>query len=878
MTKATENRLSPYLSPIVVNNGLLRGCAFIPGTLSIQVAIFLDGNLLTQVVSDTPLLSSQPVLPGKAPDYSYGFLVPLPARLFDGAPHELIARLYKPKQKLARSTTPNLKQSWLLESKLLFQQGDRHGQVKFVDGHFQGWVAFSHRPNPLPQLILNDQEGNFLKQVALIPVPTEQRKPDNYQASFRIPKKNLPIPLRFFCGEMELNGSPCHPRKILIGNLDKFNRQAICGWAFDLHQPASPVELTLKIDGQIVQYFRPNIRRPDIAEHLNLPKEELGIVGFQITPPEILFDGQAHHISVEFSGQNHLLRGSGQRVCIPKNYLMLDEILPQPESIRLPKKLVRPKAPLVSVIILNRNGEKLLAALLESWKEKNSLNNIELIVIDHASQDDSLRLLHRWQSQLPLHVIPLSINDSFSASCNRAAREARGKFLLFLNNDIIWLQDVLPAMVETLEQDQDIGIVGLKLIKSSGHEHLYSQALVQHLGIRFKLVQTTYWPYEADADDLHEAEYAAQIVPAVTGAVMFCRKEDFCRAGMFDPTYFYGFEDVEFCLRFSNRLGKKIICRNDLLALHHHGHTRLSGRATDIIDRMLNNEGVLQAHAGLWLKQHYWKSLLAADQHLTVDQLTIGFVIDEPMKSGETTRLRTEAGKLAKQVLACHPTARVVFLPPSRGWYDVRNIHMLIVGHPEYDLGKMTCRREDLLTFAWIRGDIALWRHAPWWPHFDCYLAAPRADISALAPTISSPIVRATAARPLGPLVNPQSPPLRVALLMPAKILAEQQAQCDTLQRSLQAAGAVVWQDPCDTPNGSSRVADVRITFSFNKILPKIRMKAQPHTLNILWAPHIKQTQKAITGQDWRITSQMPEAEWLRNELEKTLGNTFCSP
>ncbi len=758
-----------------------------------------------------------------------------------------------------------------------FQHGDRHGQVSFVDDHFEGWVAFSHRPNPLPQLILGDQEEHFCKQIPLIPLPTENGQPDKYLATFRIPQKDLPIPLRFFCGDIELSGSPCQPKKKLIGYLEKFDTQIIHGWAFDLHQPANPVELTLKVDGQIVLHFRPNIRRPDIANYLKLPEEKLGIVGFQLTPPEILFDGKEHRISVEFAGQNHPLRGSGQLIKIPRNYLTFDEIASQPEKVRQAKKLARPNQPTVSVIILNRNGEKLLAALFESWKIKNSLTNVELIVVDHASEDGSLKLLNRWQSQLPLHIIPLPFNDSFSASCNRAAEEARGKFLLFLNNDIIWLQDVLPAMVDTLEADQEIGILGLKLIKSTSSEQSFNQTIVQHLGVRFKLYNAAYWPYEATADDINEAEYSAQSVPVVTGAVMFCRKEDFFNAGKFDPSYFYGFEDVEFCLRLSNRLGKKIICRNDLLALHHHGHTRLSGRATDIFDRLISNADVLQTHAGLWLKQRYWTSLFTGDQHLTVDKLTIGFIIDESMTNGETTRLRTDAIKLAKQVLHRYPAARVVFLPPSRGWYNVRDIHILIVGHPEYDIGKMICRREDLLTFAWIRNDAALWHRMPWWPHFDGYLAASPAIIKSLASTISSPIVQTTATCPLGPLCNPQSPPLRIALLTPHKISAQHQARLKTLQQSLQAAGAVVWHELLDTPEESARLADVRIAHCFNKSTLKIEPQSYPHTLNILWAPYLKPTHSGDHLTGWQIISQMPQAEWLRNEIEKKLGNTFCS-
>ncbi len=369
----------------------------------------------------------------------------------------------------------------MLESHLLFQQGDHHGQVTLVDQHFQGWVAFSQRPHPLPQLVLSDLQGNLCKQLTLVPVATETGQPDNYLANFRVAQTNLPIPLRFHCADVELIGSPCQPKAKLLGFVENIETHAICGWAFDVNQPANPVELALKIDGHIIQRFRPNMRRSDIAKHLKLSDESLGIVGFAISPPEILFDGDAHTVSVEFSGQDQMLHGSRQRVHFPRSYVPLDELTDVTKNNRRTKPIARPSTAKVSVIILNRDGAAMLDALFASWQKINSVTDIELIVVDHASEDNSLSVLKRWQHQLPIHVIALPINDSFSASCNRAAAVARGEHLLFLNNDIVWLQDVLPAMLNTLESDPDIGAVGLKLLKSTDDGHLRRQTQVQHL-------------------------------------------------------------------------------------------------------------------------------------------------------------------------------------------------------------------------------------------------------------------------------------------------------------------------------------------------------------------------------------------------------------
>ena len=875
MMLSPKSNKEPYLSPIIVHNGLLRGYAYVSDTELPQVAVLINGKPLTKIFCKLPVPKAYQDAAHKLDDRAKGFLVPLPAHVFDGAPHELTIRLYLPGQFTGKSATGNPKQGWLIENKSIFQSGDRHGHVNYVDHHFQGWVAFNQRPIPLPQLTLCDQQGNCIKEIPLIPLPAATGQPGKYLANFRIPRKNLPIPLRIHCGGTELTGSPCEPAKKLAGFLERFDKKAIRGWAFDMNKPADPVELTLKIDNKIFSFFRPNIRRFDIARHLKLSDEELGIVGFQITPPEILFDGKPHRISVEFTDSSHPLRGSNQLVQIPKNYLTLDEIAPPPKLVRRSAKIARPQAPLVSVIILNRNGETPLATLLESWKAKNSLTHIEFIVVDHASEDESLKLLNQWQYQLPLHIIPLSFNDSFSASCNRAAAEARGRFLLFLNNDIVWLQDALPAMVDAMEKDQEIGALGLKLLKSTDdHEQAFMQAPVQHLGVRFKLSNGAYWPYEATSDDKNEAEYSAQIVPAVTAAAMLCRKEDFFRAGQFDPSYFYGFEDVEFCLRLGHKLNRKIVCRNDLVALHYHGHTRLSGRAVDIFDRLVNNANILQKQVGLWLKRNYWTSLFSNDKTLTTEKLTIGFIIDEaPAKDG-TTPLSTDASKLARQVLRNYPQAQVVFLPPSRGWYNARNLHVLVVGHREYDIDNLTAHREDLITLAWIRDNPDLWCQLPWWPQFDGYLAASSAIARQLAPTIGNPIVKTSATSPLGPLFNPQLAPLRIALLVSSKMTPQHNACINELQRSLKGDGAIVWHDSSSSESGFKRLADVQIATYFNKRLPENLPVPQFHTLNIIWAPHGSKIPHP-DDQGWVTVNSMPQVKWLHTEIEKALGNTF---
>jgi hypothetical protein len=79
-------------------------------------------------------------------------------------------------------------------------------------------------------------------------------------------------PLHFACNGQALQGSPCVQVQTLVGMLDDVSSTGrISGWALDATDLLNPLELVLRVDGQAVSWFRPNVRRPDISKYLGLP-------------------------------------------------------------------------------------------------------------------------------------------------------------------------------------------------------------------------------------------------------------------------------------------------------------------------------------------------------------------------------------------------------------------------------------------------------------------------------------------------------------------------------------------------------------------------------------------------------------------------------
>ena len=124
---------------------------------------------------------------------------------------------------------------------------------------------------------------------------------------------------------------------------------------------------------------------------------------------------------------------------------------PAPPSVASPSAA----APLVSVVVLNYNGQRWLGKCLASLRDQTNFDQLEIIVADNASPDQSDRLAAATMAGWPNgRVMQHGANLGFCEGNNRAARSARGRWLLFLNNDA-WLEaDCLAILIREVELHQ----------------------------------------------------------------------------------------------------------------------------------------------------------------------------------------------------------------------------------------------------------------------------------------------------------------------------------------------------------------------------------------------------------------------------------------
>lgn len=133
------------------------------------------------------------------------------------------------------------------------------------------------------------------------------------------------------------------------------------------------------------------------------------------------------------------------------------------------------RPPLVSVLISNQNGTKWLPKCIESLRRQTIIDQMEIVMADNASTDDSVPLARKLLEGFPGGIVIENGKDlGFTGGNNAAARASSGKYLFITNNDV-WLE---PDCLERL-------IAGTEAVKANGSTPLvlnYSDDSYQDLG------------------------------------------------------------------------------------------------------------------------------------------------------------------------------------------------------------------------------------------------------------------------------------------------------------------------------------------------------------------------------------------------------------
>ena len=193
--------------------------------------------------------------------------------------------------------------------------------------------------------------------------------------------------------------------------------------------------------------------------------------------------------------------------------------------------------PRVSVIIPNWNGAHHLPVCLDSLR-RQTYADVEVIVVDNASEDASLRLLKAYPE---VRVLAQPTNLGFTGACNAGLRVADGEIRILLNNDTETHPGWIETVVRAFADHPEAGIVASKMLLFDRRDTLHTagdyvtpDGLAHNRGV-----------WHTDAGQFNRAAY---VFSACGGSAAY-RATMLDQIGLLDEDFFFSFEDIDLAWR-----------------------------------------------------------------------------------------------------------------------------------------------------------------------------------------------------------------------------------------------------------------------------------------------------------------------------------------
>lgn len=204
-------------------------------------------------------------------------------------------------------------------------------------------------------------------------------------------------------------------------------------------------------------------------------------------------------------------------------------------------------SPLISIVIANKDHVSDLRRCVSSILEKSTYEDYEIIIVENNSEEkETFEYYEELQENDRITIVTYEGEFNYSAVNNLGVRNAKGEYILLLNNDtqvitVNWMEELLMYAQRT-----DVGAVGAKLY--------YADKTIQHAGVVLGLGahrtagHSHYKQHRENLGYMGRLCYA-QDVSAVTGACLLVKKALYEEVGGLEEDFAISLNDVDFCLK-----------------------------------------------------------------------------------------------------------------------------------------------------------------------------------------------------------------------------------------------------------------------------------------------------------------------------------------
>jgi len=223
----------------------------------------------------------------------------------------------------------------------------------------------------------------------------------------------------------------------------------------------------------------------------------------------------------------------------------------------------------IAIVILNWNGENYLQQFLPVLIENTSLPDIEIIVADNASTDDSLAIM---KTKFPsIKTIVLDKNYGFAGGYNKALAQVEADYYVLLNSDVEVTAHWLDPLIDYMNDNENVAACQPKI------RSYYQRTHFEHAGAAGGFIDRFGFPFcrgrvfGVVEEDKGQYDNITDVFWA-TGACLLVRSEIFWKVGGLDDDFFAHMEEIDLCWRMKSR-GYRVVCIPESTIYHIGGGT-----------------------------------------------------------------------------------------------------------------------------------------------------------------------------------------------------------------------------------------------------------------------------------------------------------------
>lgn len=227
----------------------------------------------------------------------------------------------------------------------------------------------------------------------------------------------------------------------------------------------------------------------------------------------------------------------------------------------------------VSIIIVSYNSISEILVNVESIKHNITSLNYEILIVNNSVSD--IKLSAALEGLENVRVLEANENLGFGKANNLGLEKAQGKYILFVNPDVIFLSDI-KQLTDALDRDTGIGLigpvtydVGMNILQSCGEYPCIKNFISDNLFLNNIFPRVKWWGNFS----MKYFDYkGSREVDWISGAFMLGRKSVLSQVGGFDKDFFMYCEDIDICWRLK-KAGFKIIFSDKVSIIHSCGHS-----------------------------------------------------------------------------------------------------------------------------------------------------------------------------------------------------------------------------------------------------------------------------------------------------------------